>query len=83
MAIALSEINFRKSFLKAGHSVNELKFKTPWYPFVPWAAFIMSLLSCVLIIFDPNQRSALFYMIPFIILCYAVYYGKEYLKKRN
>ncbi|ALB27958.1 amino acid permease [Companilactobacillus heilongjiangensis] len=83
MAIALSEINFRKSFLKSGHKVDELKFKTPWYPFVPWAAFIMSLLSCVLIIFDPNQRSALFYMIPFLILCYAVYYGKEYLKKRH
>jgi len=83
MAIALSEINFRKSFLKSGHSLNELKFKTPWYPVVPWAAFIMSLLSCVLIVFDPNQRSALFYMIPFIIICYAVYYGKEYLKKRS
>ena len=83
MAIALSEINFRKSFLKSGHSLSELKFKTPWYPVVPWAAFIMSLLSCVLIVFDPNQRSALFYMIPFIIICYAVYYGKEYLKKRS
>lgn len=82
MAIALSEINFRKQFLKSGHSLNELKFKTPWYPIVPWAAFIMSLLSCVLIIFDPNQRSALFYMIPFLILCYAVYYGKEFYKKR-
>ena len=82
MAIVLSEINFRKQFLKSGHSLNELKFKTPWYPVVPWAAFIMSLLSCVLIIFDPNQRSALFYMIPFLILCYAVYYGKEFYKKR-
>ncbi|MFC6177266.1 amino acid permease [Companilactobacillus huachuanensis] len=81
MAIALSEINFRKSFLKSGHTLDELKFKTPWYPFVPWTAFIMSLLSCVLIVFDPNQRSALFYMIPFLILCYVVYYGKEYLKK--
>lgn len=83
MAIALSEINFRKQFLKDGHKLSELKFKTPWYPVVPWAAFIMSLLSCVLIVFDPNQRSALFYMIPFLILCYGVYYGKEYLKKRR
>lgn len=83
MAIALSEINFRKQFLKDGHKLSELKFKTPWYPVVPWAAFIMSLLSCVLIVFDPNQRSALFYMIPFLILRYGVYYGKEYLKKRR
>ena len=83
MAIAYSEINFRKSFLKHGHDLSELKFKTPWYPIVPWAALILSFLSCALIVFDPNQRSALFYMIPFLILCYGFYYGKEYLKKRR
>lgn len=83
MAIAYSQINFRKQWLKSGHSVNELKFKTPWYPVVPWAAFILSFLSCVLIVFDPTQRPALFYMIPFIAACYAVYYGKKMLKKRS
>lgn len=76
MAIAYSEINFRKAWLKAGHTTDELTFKTPWYPLIPWAAFILSLLSCVLIVFDPTQRPALFYMIPFLILCYVVYYVK-------
>ncbi len=60
MAIAYSEINFRKQWLKDGHTVDELKFKTPWYPLIPWAAFILSFLSCVLIVFDPTQRPALF-----------------------
>ena len=83
MAIAYSQINFRKQWLKSGHSVSELKFKTPWYPVVPWAAFILSFLSCVLIVFDPTQRPALFYMIPFIAACYAVYYGRKMLKKRS
>lgn len=77
MAIAYSQINFRKQWLKDGHSTSELKFKTPWYPVLPWAAFILSFLSCVLIIFDPTQRMALFYMLPFLIICYAVYYGKK------
>lgn len=83
MAIALSEINFRKQWQKDGHTVSELKFKTPWYPVIPWAAFIMSLLSCVLIVFDPTQRPALFYMIPFIALCYAIFYGKRAWDKRR
>ncbi len=83
MAIAYSQINFRKQWLKSGHSVSELKFKTPWYPVIPWAAFILSFLSCVLIVFDPTQRPALFYMIPFIAACYAVYYGRKMLKKRS
>lgn len=77
MAIALSEINFRKAWIAEGHSVQELKFKTPWYPILPWTAFIMCLLSCVLIVFDPTQRPALFYIIPFIALCYIVYYAKS------
>ncbi|MFT8447100.1 MAG: amino acid permease [Liquorilactobacillus nagelii] len=81
MAIALSEINFRKAWLKAGHSVKELKFRTPWYPIVPWIAFLTSLLSCVLIIFDPTQRPALFYMIPFVIGCYVLYYVKKAIRK--
>ncbi|GAY73346.1 S-methylmethionine permease [Lentilactobacillus kosonis] len=83
MAIAYSEINFRKSWLQSGHKVDDLKFKTPWYPLIPWAAFIMSFLSCILIIFDPTQRPALFYMIPFIIGCYAVYYGKNKFTRRK
>lgn len=58
-AIALAELNFRKQFLKSGHSLSELKYKTPWYPVIPLFALITSILSCVLIWFDPNQRVAL------------------------
>lgn len=81
MAIAYSEIKFRKTWLKAGHHEADLKFKTPWYPLVPWAAFVLSLLSCLLIVFDPTQRPALFYMIPFLIGCYLVYYAKAGFKR--
>lgn len=83
MAIAYSQINFRKQWLKNGHLASELKFRTPWYPFIPWAAFILSFLSCVLIIFDPTQRPALFYMIPFLAGCYLLYYGKTKLKQKR
>lgn len=77
MAIALAQINFRKQFLKNGHSLSELKFKTPWFPVVPWFAFIASGLSCILIWFDPNQRVALYYTIPFVALCYLGHYLYE------
>ena len=40
MAIAWAELNFRKQFLKDGHQLSELKYKTPWYPVVPYFAFI-------------------------------------------
>ena len=34
------------------------------------AAFVLSALSCVLIVFDPTQRMALFWTVPFVALCY-------------
>ncbi len=73
MAIALAQIRFRHAFLKAGHQLSELQYQTPWFPIVPWFAFIASALSCVLIWFDPNQRIALYWTIPFVISCYVVH----------
>ncbi|CAM3202684.1 Putative histidine permease [Lactiplantibacillus plajomi] len=81
MAIALSELNFRKAFLKSGHSLDELAFKTSGYPVVPWLAFILSGLSCILIWFDPNQRIALYYTVPFVAICYAGYYLRRKFKR--
>ncbi|MBP2057863.1 S-methylmethionine transporter [Lactobacillus colini] len=82
MAIAIAELNFRRQFIAEGHDLNELKYKTPCYPLVPYFAFIASFLSCALIWFDKNQRVALYYTIPFIIICYLGYYLWQYFTKR-
>ncbi|WEV39549.1 amino acid permease [Lactobacillus sp. ESL0681] len=74
MAIALSELNFRKRFLKEGHQLSELRFRTPGWPFVPYFALIASGLSCILIWFDPQQRIALYCTIPFVAICYLIHY---------
>lgn len=58
-AIAWSELKFRRAFLNSGHQLSELKYKTPWYPVIPYFVFISSLLSCVLIWFDPNPKSSI------------------------
>jgi len=77
MAIALSEIKFRQAYVKAGKRLEDLVYRTPGYPVVPWLAFILSGLSCLLIWFDPNQRIALYYTLPFVGLCYLGYYGYQ------
>ena len=83
IAISLCELIFRRRFLAAGHQVSELKYRTPWYPVVPWFAFIASTLSCVLIWFDPQQRIALYCTVPFVIACYAVYYLQAFWRKQT
>lgn len=72
--IGSSRNPIRNQIRKAlGHQGSELKFKTPWYPVVPWLAFITSTLSCFLIWFDPAQRIALYYTVPFVLICYFGY----------
>ena len=41
IAIAYCQIVFRRRWLAAGHSASELKYRTPGYPYVSWAAFIL------------------------------------------
>lgn len=83
MAIAWAEINFRRQFLAAGHSLTELKYRTPLYPVVPYFAFGLSALSCVLIWFDPTQRIALYYTIPFVGICYIGHFCWQKFSRRE
>ena len=44
------------------------------YPFVPLAAIFCCVLACVGIAFDPAQRVALYFGLPFIAWCYLAYW---------
>lgn len=77
MAIAASQFMFRRHYLSANGRLEDLKFRTPLYPFVPIAAFILCLLSCIGLYFDPAQRVALYYGVPFVAFCYLYYYVKN------
>lgn len=83
IAIAFAQINFRRSYINKGKSINNLPFKTPGYPFTPIFALTTCIISCVMIWFDPNQRPALIWTIPFIILCYIFSYLQERYRKRK
>ncbi|ULT57056.1 S-methylmethionine permease [Neobacillus drentensis] len=83
MSISASQFLFRRQFLKEGNSVEDLVYRTPLYPFVPIASFVLCLASCIGIAFDPTQRIALYCGIPFVLLCYGSYYLTQNLKKRR
>ncbi|WP_269773280.1 S-methylmethionine permease [Bacillus safensis] len=83
MGIAASQLMFRKRFLQEGGQLQDLSFRTPLYPVVPIAAFLLCLASVIGIAFDPNQRIALICGIPFIALCYAAYYMTAWIQKKR
>lgn len=74
MAIALSQLNFRRHYLREGGRLEDLVYRTPFYPWVPLIAFAACLAACIGIAFDPQQRVALYFGVPFIGLCYLAYF---------
>lgn len=69
IAIAIAQINFRRSYIKQGKSLEKLAYQTPGYPFTPIFALVTCTLSCIMIWFDPTQKPALLWTIPFVIIC--------------
>ena len=72
LSIGISQLQFRKAFIKQ-HHLSDLKYQTPGYPLVPWLVIILCSISLIGIYFDPNQRIALYFGIPFTILTTLVY----------
>jgi S-methylmethionine transporter len=74
MSIAASQIAFRRQYVANGGRVEDLHFRVRGYPWVPIGALLCCLLACVGIAFDPEQRVALYFGLPFIAWCYFVYW---------
>ncbi|MGZ4163844.1 MAG: amino acid permease [Tumebacillaceae bacterium] len=74
ISITVCQYLFRKKYLAEGGKVEDLKYKTPLYPIVPIVGTVLNVLVLISLAFDPNQRVALYYGIPFIIVCYIYYY---------
>ncbi|SPL72317.1 amino acid permease [Acinetobacter stercoris] len=74
MSICWSQYNFRKRWLKSGHHLDDLKFKTPWYPFVPILGFITCTATGLSMACDPEMISGFIGCLVFMAGCYASYY---------
>ena len=77
LSITVAQLSFRKRFLEEGGRVEDLKYRTPLYPYVPIVACLLCVIVILSLAFVPEQRMALYCGIPFIIGCYAYYYVKR------
>lgn len=83
MSISASQFMFRRRYLQEGNDLSDLVYRTPWYPLVPIVSFLMCLASLIGIAFDPTQRVALYFGVPFIALCYVVHHLTKKSWKRS
>ncbi|WP_411345648.1 S-methylmethionine permease [Paenibacillus sp. WLX1005] len=83
MGISASHYMFRRQYVREGNRIEDLKYRAPLYPFVPIAAFVLCLASCIGIAFDPNQSLAFYCGLAFMVLCYAAYFVQKKLQGQN
>ncbi|NPG10705.1 amino acid permease, partial [Escherichia coli] len=74
LSICASHFVFRRRHLQQGKALSELHYRAPWYPLVPVLGFVLCLVACVGLAFDPAQRIALWCGLPFVALCYGAYF---------
>lgn len=74
LSICAAHFQFRRRFLAEGGKPEQLSWRAPCYPLVPIAGFILCLLACLGLAFDPAQRIALWCGIPFVASCYLSWY---------
>lgn len=74
LSICASHFVFRRRHLQQGKSLAELGYRAPLYPLTPVLGFLLCLLACLGLAFDPTQRIALWCGIPFVLFCYAAYH---------
>jgi len=83
ISICASHFVFRRRHLQAGKPLSDLHYRAPWYPLVPVLGFVLCLVACVGLAFDPSQRIALYCGLPFVALCYGAYYLTQNLKTQE
>jgi amino acid permease len=64
ISICASHFVFRRRHLQSGQPLSALQYRAPWYPLVPVLGFVLCVVACVGLAFDPSQRIALYCGIP-------------------
>ncbi|WP_214859765.1 MULTISPECIES: amino acid permease [Exiguobacterium] len=74
ISISASQLAFRRQFVRNGHDVSELKFKTPLYPVLPLISLTLNVVVLVSLAFQADQRIALYIGVPFFLVMWGSYH---------
>ncbi|RLZ08797.1 amino acid permease [Acinetobacter sp. 2JN-4] len=74
ITICISQFNFRRQWIKSGHTVKDLKFAAPLFPLTPILGGVFCTITCISMVTDPSMQVGFVCCILFITACYASYY---------
>ncbi|WP_406541478.1 amino acid permease [Clostridium ljungdahlii] len=69
----ICQMCFRKNFMLEGNKVEDLKYKTPFYPITPIVAIILYVVVIIAMIIDPTERMAIYTGVPTALILYIGY----------
>jgi amino acid permease len=78
----LCQYKFRKQYIKEGHDLQNLKYKTPLFPMIPLLGIVLYSALVIGMAFQPTQRIALYTGIPLYAIIYLGYKLYERMLKR-
>ena len=58
-SVCVCHIRFRREWARDGYSADELDYRAPGFPVLPWLAIVMCIGALVLVVLDETQRSTL------------------------
>lgn len=77
MSIGLTQYRFRKQAEAKGR---DLKFKTPYFPYLTLGSVALQIACLVAMVFTPDLRASLYVGVPICVIPMILYKFKEYLK---
>ncbi|HCM95103.1 MAG TPA: S-methylmethionine permease [Glutamicibacter sp.] len=73
IVICVSHLSFRRHYVAVHGSTDSLPYRAPLFPILPVIALVLLGASLVGVAFDPVQRPALYFGVPFTLACLAYY----------
>lgn len=83
VSVSISQYSFRKQYLKAGHSLEDLPYKAPFLPFLQLIGITGCIIGVIGSAMDKDQRIGMILTIVFAVVCYIGYYFTQKANENN
>ncbi|HWQ77501.1 MAG TPA: amino acid permease [Anaerovoracaceae bacterium] len=77
IGICISHINFRKNIVKSGRTLDDIKFKAPFYPYGSYIAAILCVVVIIAQFFDSTARLTAVLGVPMFFILWGIGKYKE------
>ena len=75
ITICFSQLRFRKRYLAAGGKTADLPGRTPYFPYLTWAAIIIQLVCVFAMLFSDEMRDTLWIGLPALLVPTLIYHA--------